>query len=156
VGTESCGDGIHSVPTILKFPYICQMDQTFGKEYKLCSQKKIDLLFKTGKLAKKFPIIVHYQETEETLTAPFQIVISAPKRIFRKAHERNRIKRLLRETVRKNKIILESFLNGREKSLLLFLVYTNKEELPYDILLKKTEQLFKLVIQNIEENDTSL
>ena len=132
------------------------MDQTFGKEYKLCSQKKIDGLFKTGKLVKKFPLIVHFQESEEQLPAPFQIVISAPKRIFRKAHERNRIKRLLRETVRKNKFILETFLVPRDKSLLLFLVYTNKEEMTYEILFKKTEQLFKLVIQTIEEHETKI
>ena len=131
------------------------MDQTFGKEYKLCSQKKIESLFKTGKLIKKFPLIVHFQEVEETLSKPFQIVISAPKRIYRKAHDRNRIKRLMREAVRKNKNILESYLIPKNKNIILFLVYTNKEEIPLDILLKKTEQLFNLVIQNIDQNEIS-
>ncbi|MDB0011393.1 ribonuclease P protein component [Crocinitomicaceae bacterium] len=131
------------------------MDQTFGKEYKLCSQKKIESLFKTGKLVKKFPLIVHFQEVEETLSKPFQIVISAPKRIYRKAHDRNRIKRLMREAVRKNKNILESYLIPKNKNIILFLVYTNKEEIPLDILLKKTEQLFNLVIQNIDQNEIS-
>ena len=131
------------------------MDQTFGKEYKLCSQKKIESLFKTGKTVKKFPLIVHFQEVEETLSKPFQIVISAPKRIYRKAHDRNRIKRLMREAVRKNKTILESYLIPKNKNIILFLVYTNKEEIPIDVLLKKTEQLFNLVIQKIDQYEIS-
>ena len=131
------------------------MDQTFGKEYKLCSQKKIESLFKTGNTVKKFPLIVHFQEVEETLSKPFQIVISAPKRIYRKAHDRNRIKRLMREAVRKNKTILESYLIPKNKNIILFLVYTNKEEIPLDVLMKKTEQLFNLVIKNIDQNEIS-
>ena len=131
------------------------MDQTFGKEYKLCSQKKIKSLFKTGNLVKKFPLIVHFQEVEETLSKPFQVVISAPKRIYRKAHDRNRIKRLMREAVRKNKNILESYLIPKNKNIILFLVYTNKEEIPLDVLMKKTEQLFNLVIKNIDQNEIS-
>ena len=131
------------------------MDQTFGKEYKLCSQKKIESLFKTGNLVKKFPLIVHFQEVEETLSKPFQVVISAPKRIYRKAHDRNRIKRLMREAVRKNKNILESYLIPKNKNIILFLVYTYKEEIPLDVLMKKTEQLFNLVIKNIDQNEIS-
>jgi hypothetical protein len=54
----------------------------------------------------------------------------------------------MRETVRKNKLILESFLKENKVQVALFLVYTNKEELPYDVLLRKTEQLFqKLIVQ---------
>jgi ribonuclease P protein component len=131
------------------------MDQTFGKEYKLCSQKKIESLFKTGNLVKKFPLIVHFQEVEETLSKPFQVVISVPKRIYRKAHDRNRIKRLMREAVRKNKNILESYLIPKNKNIILFLVYTYKEEIPLDVLMKKTEQLFNLVIKNIDQNEIS-
>jgi hypothetical protein len=54
----------------------------------------------------------------------------------------------MRETVRKNKLILESFLKENQVQVALFLVYTNKEEMPYDVLLRKTEQLFsKLIVQ---------
>jgi len=131
------------------------MDQTFGKKYKLCRQKLIDSVFKTGTSIKQYPFVLHCLEVEEKLDAPFQITISAPKRLFRKAHDRNRIKRLMRETVRKNKLILETFLSNREKQLALFLVYTNKEEMPYDVLLKKTEQLFTQLIKKLEDNDTA-
>ena len=124
------------------------MDQTLGKVYKLCSQKIIGAIYEDKKAVKQFPLLIHYKVNPLPESVPFQLVFSAPKRIFRKAHDRNRIKRLLRETVRKNKLILETFLNEHQIQVALFLVYTNKEELPYDVLLRKTEQLFqKLIVQ---------
>jgi ribonuclease P protein component len=124
------------------------MDQTLGKVYKLCSQKIIGAIYEDKKVVKQFPLLIHYKVIPLPEVVPFQLVFSAPKRTFRKSHERNRIKRLMRETVRKNKLILESFLKENQVQVALFLVYTNKEELPYDVLLKKTEQLFqKLIVQ---------
>jgi len=124
------------------------MDQTLGKEYKLCSQKIIGAIYEDKKVVKQFPLLIHFKIIPLPEAVPFQLVFSAPKRTFRKAHDRNRIKRLLRETVRKNKLILESFFNEKNIQVALFLVYTNKEELPYDVLFRKTEQLFqKLIVQ---------
>lgn len=124
------------------------MDQTLGKVYKLCSQKIIGAIYEDKKVVKQFPMLIHFKICELPEAVPFQLVFSAPKRTFRKAHDRNRIKRLMRETVRKNKLILESFLKEKNIQIALFLVYTNKEEMPYDLLLKKTEQLFqKLIVQ---------
>ena len=129
------------------------MDQTLGKKYKLCRQKLIESVFKQGASVKQYPFVLHFLEVEEKLEAPFQITISAPKRLFRKAHDRNRIKRLIRETIRKNKLILESFIEIENRQLALFMVYTNKEEMPYDVLLKKTEQLFTQLIKKIQDNE---
>lgn len=130
------------------------MDQTFGKKYKLCRQKLIDSVFKSGTTVKKYPFVVHFMEIEEKLEAPFQITVSAPKRLFKKAHDRNRIKRLMRETIRKNKLILETFITTNNKQLILFMVYTSKEEMKYDVLLRKTEQLFTQLVNKFENNDT--
>ncbi len=126
------------------------MNQTLGKEYKLCSQKIIQQIFEKKTTVKQFPFVLNYCETELPSEKAFQIVIAAPKRIFRKAHDRNRIKRLCRETIRKNKYILEEYLLPKEKQLALFFVYTNKEEMDYEVLFKKTEQLFKKLITEIE------
>ena len=124
------------------------MDQTLGKVYKLCSQKIIGAIYEDKKVVKQFPLMMYYKIISLPEDIPFQLVFSAPKRTFRKAHERNRIKRLMRETVRKNKLILETFLIEHKFQVALFLVYTNKEEMPYEVLLKKTEQLFqKLIVQ---------
>jgi ribonuclease P protein component len=126
------------------------MNQTFGKEYKLCRRKLIDGVFKTGKVVKQYPFVVHFLEVDEKLEAPFQVTISAPKRNFRKAHDRNRIKRLMRETIRFNKMILEDKISKSQKNIIMFMVYTSKEEIPFTTLMKKNELLFEQITKHIE------
>jgi len=126
------------------------MNQSFGKEYKLCRRKLIDGVFKTGKVIKQYPFVVHFLEVDEKLEAPFQVTISAPKRNFRKAHDRNRIKRLMRETIRFNKMILEDKISKSQKNIIIFMVYTSKEEIPFTTLMKKNELLFQQIIKHID------
>ncbi len=126
------------------------MNQSFGKEYKLCRRKLIDGVFKTGKVIKQYPFVVHFLEVDEKLEAPFQVTISAPKRNFRKAHDRNRIKRLMRETIRFNKMILEDKICKSQKNIIMFMVYTSKEEIPFTTLMKKNELLFEQIIKHID------
>lgn len=125
------------------------MNEKFGKEYKLCSQKAIEHLFQQETKVKNFPFVLHYTPMELPTPERFQVVISAPKRIFRKAHERNRIKRLMREVLRKKKHGLEDKLNEQSQQLALFLIYTSKDELSYAVLENKMEHLLQKLIQHL-------
>jgi ribonuclease P protein component len=131
------------------------MNESFGKEYKLCSQKKIQEIFDERKSLRSYPFVMHYKVVNEDEKTRFQVVVSAPKRTFRKATDRNRIKRLMRESIRKNKLYLEPFLAEQNIQLALFMIYTSKEELPLDKLMKKTQQLFKQLINNLENDQTN-
>jgi ribonuclease P protein component len=131
------------------------MNESFGKEYKLCSQKKIQEIFDERKSLRSYPFVMHYKVVNEDEKTRFQVVVSAPKRTFRKATDRNRIKRLMRESIRKNKLYLETFLAEQNIQLALFMIYTSKEELPLDTLMKKTQQLFKQLINNLENDQTN-
>lgn len=128
------------------------MDESFGKEYKLCSQKVIEQIFRADLKVKQFPFVLHYSFHTLPTTKSFQAVISAPKRIFRKAHERNRIKRLMKEVLRKQKSSLENELLAQNKQLALFLIYTSKEELEYKVLKAKMEHLLQKLILVIKES----
>lgn len=123
------------------------MDQSFGKGYKLCSKKQIGAVFANGHICKDFPILIKYQYIEEKLQKPFQIVISVPKRNFKKAHDRNRIKRMLREAIRKNKLLLEDHILNRNSNMTLFLVFTGKEEVPQSIIEQRIFHLFKRITE---------
>ena len=70
------------------------MDFTLSKANKLCSPKLIDEIFENGAHLKSYPFVVKFKETNLPNDVSFQIVFSAPKRTFRKAVQRNRIKRL--------------------------------------------------------------
>lgn len=136
-----------------RYWYICIMDQRFGKKYKLCSEKQIQLVFDSKKSVKSYPLVVNYTELTINSAVPFQITVSAPKRNFKKAHERNRIKRQLRESIRQNKLILETFLIENNKQVALFMIYTAREEIPFETLQKKMKQVLNQIIQEIS-NDT--
>ena len=126
------------------------MNYSFGKEYKLCRKKLIDEIFTDLTSVKKFPFLMHYRLTEEPLEKHFQVVFSAPKRIFRNAVKRNRIKRVMREVFRHEKHILENFLAQEGKYLSLFLVYTSSEELNQEILSEKFRKLIHSLIDNLK------
>jgi ribonuclease P protein component len=128
------------------------MNQSFGKEYKLCSKKLIDTIFKEGKSVKAFPLTLLYLIHENSRNVPFQLVISAPKKINRHAHDRNRIKRIVREAIRKNKFILEDFLTASNQQLAIFLVYTSKEEMTTEQLDKKTKKIFTQLTEKLQHD----
>lgn len=125
---------------------------SLGKNYKLCSKVIIDDLFASGKTVKSYPLIAITKTVEFNDNIPFKIVFSAPKRTFRKAVQRNRIKRICREAVRLNKSILETYLVENNKQLALFLVYSSKDELNSKQLEKKVIKLFNEIIKSL--NDT--
>lgn len=111
----------------------------------------IEDLFKTGTTIKSYPLIAIYNTVEFSDDSPFKIVFSAPKRTFRKAFQRNRIKRICKEAVRLNKTILESYLKENKMQLALFLVYSSKDELSHIQLEKKVVKLFNELIKSLNE-----
>ncbi len=113
-------------------------NQKFGKDERLHSKKLIEKLFKEGKSFFKYPFKIVYLETEPFNTAPVAVLVSVSKKRFKRAVERNRIKRLIREAYRKNKYILyESGKLNFQKSLLIGLIYTGKTIIPYNEIEKK-------------------
>jgi ribonuclease P protein component len=58
-----------------------------------------------------------------------QVAFVVPKRLFKKSSQRNRIKRLLREAYRLNKLPLIEFLQQQQQAAHLIFIYTHKEEL---------------------------
>ena len=81
---------------------------TFRKHEKLKSRKLIGKLFEEGKSVKKFPLRLVYLQTEHTSDSKIQAGFSVPKRNFKRAVDRNRIKRLMREAYRLNQSLTDS------------------------------------------------
>lgn len=109
------------------------MKYTFGKEEKLKSRKQIEQLFADGKMVKEFPILMKFLKIDAN-DSPIKVAFSVPKRNFKLAVHRNRIKRLLRETYRLNKHVL---LNKVEGKYVIMFIYTDKTEWNYTDLEEK-------------------
>lgn len=110
------------------------MSNKLTKDERLRSKTSIDKLFKEGKGFVKFPIKMQYMPHERPL---HQVAFTAPKRNFKRAVDRNRIKRLMRETYRTNKHILY---NKDIPSQAIFFIYIGKEMPTYANLEKRIKQ----------------
>lgn len=128
------------------------MNESFGKEYKLCSRLHIEGIFEHGSVLKSYPVKLIYNESELSSNTRFQIAISVPKKNFKSAVDRNYIKRLLREAIRKNKSSLESVLEEKNKTLVLFMIFGDKQMPEYPFLEKKVRKVFQLLTENINND----
>lgn len=82
---------------------------TLSKAERLNRVKAIEKLFATGESFIKFPLRIVYALSDERRSddnAPCRMVVSVPKRRFKHAVSRNRIKRLVREAFRHEKSII--------------------------------------------------
>ncbi|WP_025742230.1 ribonuclease P protein component [Aquimarina pacifica] len=122
------------------------MKSTFNKKERLKSKKEIDFLFAEGASISRYPIRLIYKKSVFKENITLRTGVSVPKRNFKKAVDRNAIKRLLREGYRKNKYLVP---NTTHQFTFMFL-YSGKEMPKYaQVESKIKEVLQKFVAQNI-------
>lgn len=118
------------------------MSYTFPKSEKLCGQTSIDHLYRQGKRFVAWPLRVTYLPIDSAT----QVVVWAPKSLFKKAVDRNHLRRLMREAYRLNKDIIE----GENMHYQLAFNYIDKEKQPYAIIEKAICKALKR-ISNTEQ-----
>lgn len=120
------------------------MDQSFGKKEKLKSKIIIDRLFAEGRSVKKYPLRLVYLPLENASEKVNKVAVSVPKRSFKKAVDRMKIKRLMREVYRKNKYLVT---NNLAFPYALMFIYTGREIWSYSDLLRNSEELLKKFVE---------
>lgn len=125
---------------------------TFNKEERLKSKKQIDYLFNKGKVLHHYPFkVLYYFVDDQEFKYSAKIAVSVSKKLFRKAVDRNYIKRKIREAYRINKGILYSALSENDQKLCFFVIYTAKQDIEYLEIEKSMKGLlskFKKLVSN--------
>ncbi len=120
------------------------MNHTLPTIEKLKSKKLLDELFTSGKKINEYPIKLVYKQLNFEDEVLMKTGVSVPKRNFKRAVDRNRIKRLLREGYRLNKHIIDGEL--KEKYVCMFL-YLGKEMPTFEVLNNKIIKLLDKLVE---------
>ena len=128
---------------------------TLGKDERLKSRKAIEQLFKEGKRFTVSPFRVYYLPTTGIQGQNLQFGIGVSAKNFKKAVDRNRVKRLTREAYRVQKNLLQDQLKVKDKGLHLFLIYTHNELPDFKLVNDKVDLILKKLSRLIDENNTS-
>ena len=127
---------------LFSFKFV-QMKHTLGKLERLKSKKLIEKLYEQGSSVKSFPLRMVYLQTKHTSDFPAQVGVSVSKRNFKSAVDRNRIKRLLRESYRLQREILYDHL---QNPYVFMISYLGKEEIKYEEMYAKMTMLLTLFV----------
>lgn len=122
------------------------MNQSFPKKEKLKSQKLIEKLFNEGQSITVFPLRMVYLKIEGLN----KVGVSVSKRNFKKAVDRNRIKRLLREAYRLNKNLL---IDNNVDGYAFMILYLGKEISDFKTVENKVQSLIITLSNKVQHKN---
>lgn len=105
---------------------------TLSKEERICSKKLINELFTgNGRSMTAFPLRVVFMKRTIVDDQPrAAMLVSVPKRHFKHAVDRNRVKRQVREAFRRNKSIITQNLTDDHDAVAMAFVWLTNEKYP--------------------------
>ena len=116
----------------------------------MVSRALIETLFSGSRSMMAFPVRMVYMTKERQVgDEPLQLLISVPKKFFKLAVDRNRVRRLTRECYRLRKHALYDFLQQHGLTLVFSMVYIHNEIMSYDQLGHKMDKLLAALQKDI-------
>ena len=108
------------------------MDNRFTKSERLCGKKEINSLFENGSKLFSYPYRISYLLVDpDSQEKPVKLLISVSKRGFKKAVDRNQIKRYIREAYRTNKSILWDELQDKKMQIAILFIEKESKDLKF-------------------------
>lgn len=119
----------------------------FRKSERLCSRKSIGRLFESGNTIVHYPFRFLWLESDTGSPYPVRMAVSVPARKIKKAVNRNRIKRLIRESYRMSKGILYENLEMQNRKADMMLIYISGSLHDFEFIDQKIRQLIQKFVK---------
>lgn len=118
---------------------------TLPKEERLSRKRDVDQLFAKGRTFVAFPLRVIYLIVKEEFLVPSSFLVSVSKKRFKRAVDRNRVKRQMREAYRVRKHELLEVLTGSDRRIWVAFLYMDKEIYPQVKIEKAMEKAIQIL-----------
>lgn len=122
---------------------------SFAKQEHLCGDKRISRLFTQGEAFIAYPLRVVYSIEPKTDVEFASVMVSVPKKRFKRAVKRNRLKRLMREAYRLNKHELIDCLKEKDLQIHIAFNYVSDDELDFATIEKKMKVALQRLIEKV-------
>lgn len=123
----------------------------FSKDEKIVGNSKVDGLFENGQSFVAYPLRVVYLLSSEYKTPPVSVLISIPKKRIKSAVNRNRIKRLIREAYRLNKLAVSDLCVERGLRLDVGFIYVKDDIVQFADIVKAMKKALAELRKRIED-----
>lgn len=107
---------------------------SLNKTERLKSKKEISRLFKDGKFLYTTNFKLGWDTCVSIEKSSLKTAVSIPKKNFKLAVDRNRLKRQIKEIYRLNKNIVYNTLENSNLSVNIIIIFNAKNKLPYKIM----------------------
>lgn len=125
---------------------------TFPVSEKLKSRKELEALYAGGQSLSAYPLRLVYLPADPERKVPVQVAFSAPKRRMKAAHDRNRMKRLMREAWRHQKHPLLHFCRQNNKTYNLLFISQCNTPAEYALVKEKLTLLLNRLIKDDQKS----
>lgn len=122
----------------------------FRKEERLSGVRSVERLFteKSGSIF-VYPLKITWCYHHDDAAPAVRVLLAVPKKRFRQANDRNRVKRILREVYRKNGHPIQEYLTSKERKMDMSLSYVGEKALK----LQEVERIFLSIVNRFIEQD---
>jgi ribonuclease P protein component len=129
------------------------MNLFFKKTERIKSRKALEILLRKGSVHFLFPLRVVWMFTDFPIESEAQVAFAVPKKRFKRANQRNLIKRRMREAYRLNKYDFYQKISNNGLHVQMLIVYIAPEVLTYLEIERKIKATFEHIVANIKKTD---
>jgi ribonuclease P protein component len=122
---------------------------TLKKEERLTERIALEHVYTKGKHIHANTIKIIFAEVPQSEQPACRVVFSVPKRNFKKAVDRNLLKRRMREVYRLHKHALYAHLAKKQKQIHMYLVYNSKQIISFEELKENLLQALQILTNKV-------